>query len=424
MVDDLVVGVAGVTKAVYKKTITDDQLTIVSERIPGVRSVAVGIWVNTGSMYETDNQAGISHMLEHMVFKGTSQRSGLEIVQTIEGVGGHINAFTSKELTCFYVQVLDNHLDLALDVLCGLLVSPKLAEDDVAREKLVIAEEIRHYEDSPHDLIFDYFARTLHGEHPLARPIMGTVESVAGISQGMLRSYLDNNYPSNRTVVAATGNLDHDFLLEEIQKRLKLKKSTKDNGFPPIEYPKPRVDRITRPVQGVHICTGTHGISYSDPKKFAALTLSNILGGGMSSRLFQRIREKEALAYSLFSFLESLRDTGVFGVYLGTDPAKLDHTLGVLEEEYTRINVDGIPAEELTRVKEQLKGNLILGSEGTSGRMFRLAKLEIYLNRFLTLDETIHLIEAVTEEGIMEIAHNFLKKENQYTAIILPKEEV
>lgn len=400
-------------------------LRVVSEQMPWVRSATVGIWVNTGSMNESDDHAGVSHMLEHMVFKGTGKRNGLEIVQAIEGVGGHINAFTSKELTCFHAQVLDEHLDLALDVLSDLLISPRLAADDLEREKLVIAEEIRHYEDSPDDLIFDYFANTLYGSHPLARPIMGSVETVSSLNRDLLSAYLRQNYTRNRIVVAAAGNLDHEHLVAEIEKRLSVEAlpGPAPAGLTPPDFPAPRLERYPRSVQGVHICRGVPGLKYSDERKFAGFLLSNILGGGMSSRLFQRVREKEALAYSVYAFLDSLRDTGVFGIYMGTDPERLDRAIEVLDEEYVRLLNDGIDGDELVRAKEQLKGNLMLGLEGTSGRMFRLARLEIYLGRFITLDETLALIDAVTQEEIMALAREFLDVERQYTAIIVPKEE-
>ena len=407
----------------YNRTVSEDGLKIISEQMPWVRSVSVGIWITTGSVYEREEEAGISHMLEHMVFKGTAKRTGLQIVQEIEGVGGHINAFTSKELTCFYAQVLDEHLGLALDVLCDILTSPTLSADDVEREKLVITEEIRHYEDTPHELIFDYFASTLYGEHPLARPIMGTVQTVSSLNNDRLKNYLDQNYPRNRMVVAAAGSLSHDDLIAEIETRLKKRQRPETNAVIPIKYPEPRTKKFPRTVQGVHLCRGVQGVSYSDKRKMAALVLSNILGGGMSSRLFQRVREKEALAYNVFSFLDTMKHTGTFGIYLGTDPQRLDYALKVLDEEYNRILEDGIPEDELTRAKEQLKGNLVLGLEGTSGRMFRLAKLEIYLGRFLTLDETISMIESVTVDEMMDLAREFLNIDKQYTAIILPKEE-
>jgi predicted Zn-dependent peptidase len=410
-------------KAHFRRTVTPGGLRIVSEKMPNVRSVCVGICVNTGSLFESEEQAGISHMLEHMVFKGTKNRSGLAIVQEIEGAGGHINAFTSKELTCFHAQMLDEHLDLALDVLSDLLISPRLTRQDVEKEKSVIAEEIRHYEDSPDELIFDYFARTLYGDHPLAWPILGTVETVNGMSREGLRKYLKLNYPQSRTVVAATGNLDHEHLVEEIQKRLNLGDGDGPDGVSPPRMPKPNTQRFSRTVQGAHVCRGVPGLSYSDKRKFAGLILANILGGGMSSRLFQRVREKEALAYAVFSFLDSMRDVGVFGVYLGTDPDKLEHALKVLDEEYRKILRRGISADEIRRAKEQLKGNLMLGLEGTSARMFRLAKLEMYLGKFVSLDETLKLIEAVTRDQVMELADLFLKPEDQYTAIIVPGKE-
>ncbi|MCX6639073.1 MAG: pitrilysin family protein [bacterium] len=412
-----------VTDHDFSKTITDGGLRIVSERMPSVRSVAIGIWVTTGSIDDGNELAGIAHLLEHMVFKGTSNRSGLQIVQAIEGVGGHINAFTSKEITCFYAQVLDQHLDLALDVLCDLLVSPTLSAEDLEREKLVISEEIRQYEDSPDELIFDYFSKILYGDHPLARPILGSVETVGSISQNQLENHLQNNYPLNRIVIAAAGNLDHRRLVAETEKRLRLKALDDPPEMPAVMYPQPTFERYYRPGQGAHLCRGLPGISYSDQRKFASLLLSNLLGGGMSSRLFQRIREKEALAYSVYTFLDSLKSSGVFGIYVGTDPNRVDDTLAVIDEEYRKILKEGIPKDELSRTKEQLKGNLVLGLEGTSGRMFRLAKLEIYLGRFVTLDETLTLIDQVAEAEVMALAQEFLVTEKQYTAIIYPEEK-
>jgi len=412
-----------VADSLYRKTESDLGLRIVSERMPWVRSVGVGIWVMTGSVYEEDDQSGISHMLEHIVFKGTENRSGLEIAQAIEGVGGHINAFTSKELTCFYAQVLDDHLDLALDVLCDLLVAPRLAPDDIEREKLVIDEEIRHYEDTPHELIFDYFARALFGDHPMARSILGTARTVRKITRETLLDYLRAHYTCNRIVIAAAGNLDHERLVKGIEKRLSGIPRESNNLLPPVTYPDPRSETIERSVQGAHLCRGVPGVRYADKRKIAALLLSNLLGGGMSSRLFQRVREKEALAYNVYSYMDTMRDTGVFGVYVGTDPSRLPRVTEVLDEEYDRILHNGIPDDELARVKEQLKGNFMLGLENTSGRMFRLAKIEIYLNRFLTLDDTLALIDGVTLDEVMELAKAFLHKEKQYSAIILPKEE-
>ena len=411
------------SKPLYSRTVTPGGLRIVSEKMPYVRSACLGLCVNTGSLFETEDQAGISHMLEHMVFKGTCHRSGLQIVQEIEGVGGHINAFTSKELTCFHAQMLDEHLDLALDVLCDLLICPTLTPDDVEKEKSVIAEEIRHYEDSPDELVFDYFAGTLYGDHPLARPILGTAQTVSALTRDRLQAYLQHNYPLSRTVVAAAGNLDHDHLVEEVEKRLTLSDGAGPNGMPPLNMPSPREKRFRRSVQGAHVCRGLPGLSYSDERKFAGFILSNILGGGMSSRLFQRVREVEALAYTVYAFLDSMRDVGVFGIYLGTDPDKLERSLDVLDEEYGRVLQEGISADEIARAKEQLKGNLMLGLEGTSARMFRLAKLEMYLGRFVSLDETLALIDAVRVEDVMDLAHAFLDVQRQYTAIIVPEKE-
>ncbi len=409
--------------SLFQRTITPGGLRIVSEKMPNVRSACVGICVNTGSLFENEAEAGISHMLEHMVFKGTTRRSGLDIVQEIEGVGGHINAFTSKEITCFHAHMLDEHLDLALDILCELLTSPTLSAEDVEREKLVITEEIRHYEDSPDDLVFDYFAKTMYGDHPLARPVMGSEQTVTALNRDLLQDYLQQNYPLGKTVVAAAGNLDHDHLVEEIQKRLTLQNLPGAGTFPPLDFPAPHEERFPRSVQGAHICRGVPGVTYTDERKFAGFLLANIVGGGMSSRLFQRIREVEAMAYNVFTFLDSMRDTGVFCTYIGTDPEKLDLVLQVLAEEYHKILAEGISDQEIHRTKEQLKGNLMLGLEGTSARTFRLAKLEMYLGRFVTLDETLALIDAVNQQEVMAMAHEFLDSERQYTAIILPKKE-
>lgn len=411
------------TNSHYNKTTLDNGLTIVTEQMPWVRSVTVGIWVKTGSIYETDAQAGISHILEHMVFKGTSQRTGFEIVQAIEGVGGHINAFTSRELTCYYAQILDDHVDLALDILCSLVADPLLTKEDLEKEKLVVTEEIRHYEDTPHELIFDYFSKTMYGNHPLARPIMGSVDSVNAITQKQLADYRKARYTTDQIIVAATGNLDHDKLVKELSSRLTVETSNGDAKVDEIVAPAPAQDLIYRAVQGAHICRGVPGVSYASKRKMPILVLSNLLGGGMSSRLFQRIREKEALAYNIYSFMDTLRESGVFGVYVGTDPEKVNKVLSELEDEYSSILDDGLTEDEISRVKEQFKGNLMLGLEGTASRMFRLAKLEIYLKKFLTLDEVIAMINAVTVEDVAQLANAFLDNKRQYTAIILPKEE-
>ncbi|RJP81215.1 MAG: insulinase family protein [Candidatus Zixiibacteriota bacterium] len=409
-------------QSLFQRTVSRGGLRIVSEKMPNVRSACVGICIHTGSMFETDPEAGISHMLEHMVFKGTANRSGLAIVQEIEGVGGHINAYTSKEITCFHAHMLDQHLGLALDILCDLLISPILSAEDLEREKQVIIEEIRHYEDSPDDLVFDYFYQTVYGDHALARPIMGTVETVSSLTREQLQRYLQESYPLGRTVVAAAGNLDHNDLVAEIEKRLGLADGPGSSHPSAPSLPPPHEERYPRSVQGAHICRGVPGLAYDDPRKFAGFILSNILGGGMSSRLFQRIREVEALAYSVFSFQDSMRDSGIFGTYLGTDPSRLDQVLGVLDEEFRRILSEGLPEDEVLRAKEQIKGNLMLGLESTSARMFRLAKLEQYLGEFVTLDETLALIDAVGVADVMALAHEFLDPDRQYTTIVLPKD--
>ena len=406
----------------YRKTVLSNGVRLVTEQIPTVRSIALGIWVNVGGRHENAQNQGISHLLEHMIFKGTESRSYLDIALAIESVGGQINAGTGKELTSFYVQILDENVDIAVEVLSDILTNSLFLEEELTKEKSVIIEEICNLEDTPDELIFDYFLRELFPGHPLGLSILGTRETVSSFEPDGLRNFIRNKYTSDKAVITVAGNLEHEKILELVEEAFKFPILTADTGedvVPPI--PSGRKIFHRKNFQA-HTITGTRSFKYSDPKKYAFFVLSTILGGGMSSRLFQTIREKHGLAYSVFTFNESLIDTGYWGVYIGADRNRIDDALDLAHGEFEKFRQTKIDDDELKRIKNQLKGNLMLGLESTLSRMYRLAKLEIYLNDFISLDDIINKINQVTAEQVMEVAEELLQPRNLLTVIFTPSE--
>ena len=406
----------------YRKTVLSNGVRLVTEQIPTVRSIALGIWVNVGGRHENAQNQGISHLLEHMIFKGTESRSYLDIALAIESVGGQINAGTGKELTSFYVQILDENVDIAVEVLSDILTNSLFLEEELTKEKSVIIEEICNLEDTPDELIFDYFLRELFPGHSLGLPILGTRETVSSFEPDGLRDFIRNKYTSDKAVITVAGNLEHEKILELVEEAFKFPILTADTGedvVPPI--PSGRKIFHRKNFQA-HTITGTRSFKYSDPKKYAFFVLSTILGGGMSSRLFQTIREKHGLAYSVFTFNESLIDTGYWGVYIGADRNRIDDALNLAYGEFEKFREIKIDDDELNRIKNQLKGNLMLGLESTLSRMYRLAKLEIYLNDFISLDDIINKINQVTAEQVMEVAEELLQPRNLLTVIFTPSE--
>ncbi len=392
--------------------------------MPGVRSVALGIWVTVGSRHETEATSGISHFIEHMAFKGTQNRSALDIARAIEQGGGYVNAFTGKELTCFFVHVLDEQLPTAIEILSDILANSLFAAEEIEKEKQVILDEIRDLEDSPDELTHERFARALFASHSLSRPILGSPQNVSSFTRDDLLQFIGSHYVPNRVVVAAAGSVDHDRLIKLIEAKLQLPKGIPelDGVLPPAAASKQI--REQRAIQQAHVCLGGRGLKYRDDRRYVLSVLATALGGGMSSRLFQNIREKHGMAYAIYSFADMLSDTGVLGVYLATDASRVDKAIELVHKELRDLrNVPLLP-DDLKGVKTQLKGNIMLGLEQVSSRMNRVAKMEIYLGKPVGLAEISRRIDAVTERQVQDLADELFNEEKLITIILEPENAI
>ena len=377
-------------------------LRVVIESIPTSRSVSFGIWVKTGSRYETPANNGISHFIEHMLFKGTKRHSAKDIADKFDGIGGNVNAFTSKEYTCYYAKVLDQHLPIAVDILSDMFFESQLAEDELAKEKNVILEEISMYEDTPDDTVHDLASRASMGDHPLAYSILGTAERLNAMGPADLRQYMSERYSISNTVIALAGNVGEE-ALELLEKHFGRFDVTGTEMT--LAAPAFRSDALfhKKKTEQNHLCLTFPGCSIDDPKMYAMVLLNNTIGGGMSSRLFQEIREKRGLAYSVYSYHTSYADSGLFTVYAGTAPKQTKDVYDLTVEMLSEIKANGLTEAEIVRGKEQLKGNLILSLESTGSRMNRLGKNELMLGRHYTLDEMLERIDAVTVNDVNEM---------------------
>jgi predicted Zn-dependent peptidase len=399
-------------------------LRIVTERMPGVRSVALGIWAGVGSRDETPRLAGASHFLEHLLFKGTSRRTARDIAEQMDAVGGEANAFTSKEYTCFYARTLDRDLGLAVDVLADMLRSSKIAREDVDAERTVILEEIGMHNDAPDDVVHDLFAEVMFGGHPLGRPVLGTAESIGAMSREAVARYWRRHYVPGNLVVAVAGNRTHDEVVELVSDAFE-----DAVGEPLGPRPGRREPRAHRglqvrhkPTEQAHVVLGTRGLSRSDPRRFALGVLNIAFGGGMSSRLFQEVREKRGLVYSIYSYATQYSETGSFSVYAGAAPKRIHDVLAIVRDELDRVVAAGLTEEELERSKGHLKGSLVLGLEDTSGRMTRLGKSEITSGEILTVDDIVQRVEEVTDEDVRAVAKEVLGTGPRALALIGPFE--
>lgn len=386
-------------------------IRVVTEAMPHVRSVAVGVWVETGSRVEPEERGGISHLIEHLVFKGTETRSAQQIAGAIDSVGGQMDAFTAKEHTCFYVSVLDEHLPLAVDLLTDILMHSRFAAPDIEKEKAVVFQEIKMVEDTADDLIHDLFAERVWAGHPLARPILGRWDVVRALDRDVILRHFEEEYAPGRIVIAAAGHLQHEQVVDLFASRF--------NGFRrpvlPRESTPPDmhngVHMVHKPLEQVHLVAGFPGIPEAAPERYALYLLNDVIGGSMSSRLFQEVRERQALAYSIHSGLQCYRDTGVFYIYAGTDAANFAKVMKALVKELRALKKDGIAAEEFVRAKEHLKGSLMLSLESTSSRMNRLAKQELRFGAFFSLDEMLDAIDRVQPADVEAMIPRSLDEE-------------
>nr|WP_239140184.1 pitrilysin family protein [Actinoplanes capillaceus] len=399
-----------------KKTVLPSGLRIITEAIPTTRSTALGIWVGIGSRDETPTLHGASHFLEHLLFKGTHKRTALEISSQIEAVGGETNAFTTKEYTCYYARVLDADLPLAVDVLVDAVADSILDPADVETERGVILEEIAMHEDEPGDEVHDIFAEAIYGDHPLGRLISGTPDSISPMTRDQINRFYRRHYTAPEIVVAAAGNLDHAAVVRLVRKALAGTALDTGPGEPAqpragdkrVRVRKARNLVLHRDTEQAHIVLGGPGVGRHDERRFALGVLNNVLGGGMSSRLFQEIREKRGLAYSVYSYAGHYADSGLVGVYAGCAPAKAREVLDLIRAELDRIAAHGITAEELVRGKGMAKGSYVLGLEDTGSRMSRLAKSELLHGDLMGVDEMLARVDGVTVDEVGAVATDLL----------------
>jgi predicted Zn-dependent peptidase len=389
-------------------------LRIVTESVPTVRSVTVGVWVGVGSRDEAPSLAGASHYLEHLLFKGTRRRDALDISAAIDAVGGEMNAFTSKEYTCFYARVLDTDLPLAVDVVGDLVTSSVIRAADVDAERGVILEEIAMHEDDPTDMVHDQFAQVLFDGGSLARPVLGTVESIETIGRSAINGYYRRRYRAQDMVVAVAGNVDHNNVVRLVKKAFGaagmldgVSEPTAARGGRLITTAS-GVRVVRRTTEQANVVLGGPGVARTDERRFALGVLNAALGGGMSSRLFQEVREKRGLAYSVYSYHAQYADTGLFGVYAGCVPRKVDDVLAICREELDKVAAAGITVEELERGKGQLRGSMVLGLEDTGSRMSRIGKAELVYGEQLSVDDVLARIDSVTLDQVTEVAADVL----------------
>ncbi|WP_425060912.1 putative zinc protease [Sporomusa carbonis] len=396
----------------YQKSVLPNGIRIVSETIPYVKSVTMGIWVGTGSRFEDSHNHGISHFIEHLMFKGTVKRSAKDIAETVDAIGGQLNAFTAKEYTCYYVKVLDSHTELAMDILSDMLLTSKFAEDDIERERQVVLEEFHMYEDSPDELVHDIHLDTVWPGHPLGRNILGTVDSINRFDRDLVLEYYRDFYTPDNLVIAAAGNLEHEVLVElairyfsgltGIRRKLTM--------TAPVLNPTRTI--ISKDTEQVHVCLGTLSVPQDYPEIYPVHIINNILGGGISSRLFQSIREERGLAYSVYSYQNNYKDAGLLTIYAGTRPGNVNQVLELIKENLQELIKSGISEQELIKSKEQIKGSLLLGLESSSSRMSRIGKMEVTLGKFVPLDEVVSKIDRVMLNDVNQMIVRMFASEN------------
>jgi predicted Zn-dependent peptidase len=408
-----------------RRTEFSSGLRVVTERMPGVRSVSLGFWVLAGSRDEVHRISGSSHFLEHLLFKGTKRRTAEQIAQEFDAVGGDVNAFTAKEYTCYYARVLDRNLEMAVDHLADMLQHSVIRTSDLDAERQVILEEINMHEDAPEDVVHDLFTETLWPDHPLGRPILGTVETIEAATRGTVGRFYRKHYVPGNFVVAAAGNLRHEDLVSMLHERMETGREVLPAdpsvwNVRAIEHmPPPSGRRLVkrRRIEQANICLGTNGLVRADPDRFAFLIVNTALGGGMSSRLFQEVREKRGLAYSVYSYHAQYTEAGLFTCYAGTTPARAEEVIGLLRRELEDVRDGGLSQEEFDRAKGHVKGSIVLSLEDPGGRMSRLGKSEIAHGEILTVGQSLRRIDGVTLEDAHRVAERVLSQPMTLTVL-------
>jgi len=407
-----------------RRTVLPNGLTVLSEHMPGVRSVSLGAWVRAASLHESPEKMGVSHMLEHMVFKGTPTRSARDLALALETLGGSLDAYTAREHTAYQAKVLDEHLPQAADVLADLVFRPVLRASDLALERKVVLEEINTVDDTPDDLVFELHNAKLWGNHPYGYSILGTRETVGALDQGDLRALHSRAYHPEQVVVAAAGNVEHDTLLETLQATGWA--DIPRGGLPALRSPAPIVQvpsavHFERDTAQAHIVIGSPTFEHADPRRYAMSMIGMLFGGGMSSRLFQRIREELGLAYSVYSFQSFHEDAGTHGVYVGTAPETARAAVEAINEEMENLSANGLSTDELAAGKSQLKGQITLSLESPTSRMYRAAGVELYGEQYRTLDEVLALVDAIDMTTVAEICRTYYQPGRQTLVSLGPR---
>lgn len=402
-----------------EQTTLPNGLVVVTEFMPHVRSVSAGIWLRSGSRSEAAELSGISHFIEHMLFKGTTRRSAEAIAREVDSVGGMVDAFTAKEMTCFNTRVLDEHLETVFDVLADMVLDPQFPPEEIDRERSVILEEIRMVEDNPEDLVHEMFSKKFWGHHSLGRPILGTSETVGSFTRSALLSAFQSRYAPNNLLITVAGNISHQKILDLVLPRFRACKPS-PNGHDDAS-PSPvatLVSRSKRELEQVHICIGVPACPMTDPRRYALSLLNNLLGGGMSSRLFQNIRERQGLAYAIFSDTNLYRDSGMLSIYAGTSLETAERLIASVMEELRSLRENGATPEELRRCKANLKGSSLLSLESTGSRMSDLARQFLYFGNYTSPEARLAAMEAVTSEEIQQLASDLFQPSRIAAAIL------
>ena len=406
----------------FTRTILDNGATVVTENMTEVRSVSVGFWFDVGARDEPEDLAGTSHFLEHLLFKGTPTRSAKDIADAFDAVGGDVNAFTGKEYTCYYSRVLAGDLPLALDVLSDMILNSKIDVDDFDSERKVILEEIAMHEDAPDELVHDLFFRRLWNGHPLGRPVLGFNETIGGVERDRVADYWQERYAPSNLVVAAAGNLDHDFLARRVDELFSTREGPRTSRTGPAPQTTFGVNVHKRPTEQAHIVLGCQGLSRHSEDRHALAVVDTILGGGMSSRLFQEVREKRGLAYSVYSYRALFADTGSFAVYAGTTPQNAETVIDIVRDEISSVVTDGITEAEFARAKGHVRGSLVISSEDPGSRMNRLGKQQLTTGEILSIDELIDIFDRLELDEVQRVARDVLGGSSFQTTVVGPFE--
>ena len=408
------------SETAVKKTSLGNGIRILTKRMPHVRSVSMGVWVNVGARDELLTESGLSHFIEHMIFKGTEKRTGFQIAKEFDAIGGQTNAYTSMEHTCYHARVLDTHLATMVDILSDIFLNSLFDEKDIRSERPVILQEIGMVEDSPDEYIHVLAGSGFWGDNPLGRSILGTRENVIGFNAGVIRDFFHRFYLPVRIVISAAGNIEHESLVDLVGSAFESVPS--GNNLPERVAPEARslVDLHSRELEQVHVCLGTKGLAITDPRRYAFSLMNTILGGNMSSRLFQEIRENRGIAYAVYSFIVSHIDTGMFGIYAGVDPKRTHECIDLILKELRGLKTKRVESAVLQGAKEYLKGNLVMASESVDNQMARLAQNEIHFDRYVPLEEILENMESVSEDDLIDLSRTLFEEKQLVLTLLGP----